>query len=182
MIEMWQSTNSVQPKGKCINVIGNYMGYRFQILDGKLEKSAKSGATFCASLNIKNSGSASLYSKRPVEVLMNFLLLNCDLISLVLKIFFQVILINVQSSKQYGPFVQKGIDPRKIAPGQTKAIDLSVTLPSDIPAGKYTVNLNLPDESPKLKNVAAYRILFANGGNVQDKKNRFNVIGQITIN
>ena len=71
MIEMWKTTDSVKPKGKCINVIGNYLGYRFQLIDGKLTKTVKKGATFCASLNIKNTGVAPLYNKRPVEVIFN---------------------------------------------------------------------------------------------------------------
>lgn len=72
MIKMWKTTNSVKPKGKCINVIGNYLGYRFQLVDGKLTiKWVKKGATFCASLNIKNTGVAPLYYKRPVEVIFN---------------------------------------------------------------------------------------------------------------
>lgn len=62
MIKMWKTTNSVNPKGKCINVIGNYLGYRFQLVDGKLTKTVKKGATFCASLNIKNTGVAPLYT------------------------------------------------------------------------------------------------------------------------
>ena len=63
MIKMWKTTNSVKPKGKCINVIGNYLGYRFQLVDGKLTiKWVKKGATFCASLNIKNTGVAPLYT------------------------------------------------------------------------------------------------------------------------
>ena len=89
---------------------------------------------------------------------------------------------NTQSAKTYGPFAQESIDPRKFAPGETKAIDLSVQLTSDVVAGKYDVILSLPDGSPKLKNRAKYRILFANGDGVQDKTNRYNVIGQLTVN
>ena len=71
MVAMWKNTQSAKPKGKCINVIGNYMGYRLQLVDGKLQKTAAKGSTFCASLNIKNSGVAPLYNRRPVEVSSN---------------------------------------------------------------------------------------------------------------
>lgn len=54
-------------------------------------------------------------------------------------------------------------------------------VPSDLPPGQYDVILNLPDGSPTLKDEPKYRILFANGGKVQDKVNRFNIIGQITV-
>lgn len=87
-----------------------------------------------------------------------------------------------QSSKEYGPFVQENIDPRQFTPGETKSIDLSVTLTSSVPVGKYDVILNLPDPWSTLKNIPNYRILFANDDKVQDKKNRYNLIGQITIN
>lgn len=94
----------------------------------------------------------------------------------------QVLLRNKQSSKTYGPYAQENIDPRKFAPGETKSIDLSVQLSPDVVPGKYDVILNLPDGSSKLKDKAKYRILFSNGNNVQDKTNRYNIIGQLTVN
>ncbi|EFX84195.1 hypothetical protein DAPPUDRAFT_99982 [Daphnia pulex] len=134
--------------------------FSFLNLDYHKKKTAAKGSTFCASLNILNSGVAPLYNKRPVEVLLR----------------------NKQSSKTYGPYVQENIDPRKFAPGERKSIDLSVQLLPDVVPGKYDVILNLPDGSSTLKGKAKYRILFANGNNVQDKTNRYNVIGQLTVN
>lgn len=58
---------------------------------------------------------------------------------------------------------------------------VTVQVPSELSPGLYDVIINLPDGSPSLKDEVNYRILFANGGKVQDKINRLNIIGQITI-
>jgi hypothetical protein len=58
---------------------------------------------------------------------------------------------------------------------------VTVQVPADLSSGLYDVIINLPDGSPSLKDVVNYRILFSNGENVQDKTNRLNIIGQITI-
>ncbi|XP_057372748.1 uncharacterized protein LOC130693596 [Daphnia carinata] len=141
-------------KNKCYNDIGNRMGYRFEFVGGKLQSTVKKGGSFCASLKIKNTGVAPLYNARPVEVILR------------------------NGNKKSGPIRQSSIDPRKFAPGKETTINLNVQVPSDIAPGKYEVILNLPDESLK---DPKYSILFANGGKVQVEKERFNVIGQITI-
>ncbi|KAI9561362.1 hypothetical protein GHT06_012319 [Daphnia sinensis] len=139
---------------KCYNEIGNKMGYRFEFVGGKLQSTVKKGGSFCASLKIKNSGVAPLYNARPVEVILR------------------------KGNKKSAPIRQSNIDPRKFAPGKVTTVNLNVQVPSDLAPGQYDVILNLPDE--KLKD-PKYSILFANGDKVQDTKERFNVIGQITI-
>ncbi|KZS16107.1 Uncharacterized protein APZ42_018190 [Daphnia magna] len=139
---------------KCYNKIGNKMGYRFEFVEGKLQSTVKKGGSFCASLKIKNSGVAPLYNARPVEVILR------------------------KGNKKSAPIRQSKIDPRKFAPGKVMPVNLNVQVPSDLAPGQYDVILNLPDE--KLKD-PKYSILFANGEKVQDENERFNVIGQITI-
>jgi hypothetical protein len=87
-----------------------------------------------------------------------------------------------KQSKSVKPIpYQPKVDPRSFLPGKITSIQVTAQVPSELPPGQYDVILNLPDGSPTLKDKAAYRILFANGGKVQDKENRFNIIGNITV-
>jgi hypothetical protein len=87
-----------------------------------------------------------------------------------------------KQSKSVKPIpYQPKVDPRSFLPGKTTSIQVTVKVPSELSPSQYDVILNLPDGSPTLKDEPKYRILFANGGKVQDKVNRFNIIGQITV-
>ncbi len=52
----------------CYNKIANLMGYRFQLVNGTFPSSVARGASYCATINIKNTGVAPLYNARPVQV------------------------------------------------------------------------------------------------------------------
>ena len=54
-------------------------------------------------------------------------------------------------------------------------------VPLSLVSGNYDVILNLPDASVSLANQPAARILFANGGDVQEVDTRFNILGQVTV-
>ena len=73
VIKEWKS-------GNCYNYIGNKIGYRFELVKGSLQSTVKKGASFCLSLDIKNSGVAPLYNERPLEVLYSLLFPNFALI------------------------------------------------------------------------------------------------------
>jgi len=60
-------------------------------------------------------------------------------------------------------------------------VPLSFLVPLSLISGIYDVILNLPDASTSLANQPAARILFANGGDVQEADTRYNILGQVTV-
>ena len=78
-------------------------------------------------------------------------------------------------------FTLSKVDPRKWAPGSTVSLALSFAIPSNMPAGKYDVILNLPDASTTLGSQPLTRILMANDGGVQEPQTRYNILSQVNV-
>ena len=91
----------------------------------------------------------------------------------------KVILREKKSGKQ--TVLPQKISPRSFAPGKTTAVELRGSIPLGLATGTYDIILNLPDSSPALRTNPKYNILFANGGGVQEKNTRFNILGQVLI-
>ena len=71
-------------------------------------------------------------------------------------------------------------DPRWWHPEKEIPLNATIQLPADIPEGKYTISLWLPDESDYLQDKSAFSIRFANEG-VWDEQKGYNVLGEIEI-
>jgi len=120
--------------------IGRQLGYRFSLVEAEVPAQAAPGGPFTLSFNVKNSGFASPYNPRYVEIVLR----------------------NRQSKREF--FLRVQSDPRRWQPGTTTRVALNATLPASMPAGTYDAFLNLPDPAPKLYGRPAYSVRLANDG------------------
>jgi hypothetical protein len=132
----------------CLPTIRQKLGYRFQLDSAMLPSVAKVGGAIALSFNIENVGFAAPYNPRGFE--------------LVLK--------NSSTGAIY--HVALKTDPRVWQPGAV-TVNESVTLPASIPAGTYSMWLNLPDPAPALYGLPYYSIQLANTG-LWDQSTGFN--------
>jgi hypothetical protein len=140
----------------CYGTIDQKMGYRFVMKDGSFSSSAKPGGGMQVNLNLSNEGYAAPYNSRPV----------------------QLILRNNSSGTVYR--VSLDADPRKWLPGQSISISQTVTLPSSMETGNYSVLLALPDASSSIANRPEYSIQMANA-NTWESNTGFNKLNA-TVN
>jgi hypothetical protein len=122
----------------CMNEIGRRLGYRFRLISSTTAKSVRPGGTFAMSFKVANDGWGSSYNYRMLEVVLR----------------------NSQTGKEY--FFHVNEDVRKWLPGETKEVNISAGIPSNIPTGQYQVFLNLPDPSSRLYFRPEYRVRLAN--------------------
>ncbi|MFL5812443.1 MAG: DUF4832 domain-containing protein, partial [Bdellovibrionia bacterium] len=132
----------------CYATIQQKLGYRFQLNSALLPSSAKVGGAIAMTFNIQNVGYAAPYNPRGFE--------------LVLK--------NSSTGAIY--HVALKTDPRVWQPGAV-VVNENVTLPASIPAGTYSMWMNLPDPAPALYGLPYYSIQLANTG-VWDAATGFN--------
>jgi hypothetical protein len=90
--------------------------------------------------NVANTGFASLYNQRPV----------------------QLILRNTSTGAVYR--LPMNADPRRWYAGTTVAVNQTLVLPTSIPAGTYAMLLALPDAASSLSSRPEYSIQLANTG------------------
>ena len=124
--------------GECINVIKKEIGYRLELLSGEYSDSLKPGEAFKYNIKLTNTGFASLYNPRNVELILK----------------------NYTNSQKYA--VKLPVDPRFWKSGDTLDVKGRVGVPLNIFSGEYSVYLNLPDPEPLLHNRPDYSIQFAN--------------------
>lgn len=133
----------------CLNEATNRLGYRFELLSGTFTGSTKAGRLFRYSIRLTNVGFAALYNPRDVEIVLR----------------------NKSDGDRYAAELK--IDPRFWQPGDTVDVAGTVGVPSSLPAGTYSVYLNLPDPAPSLHFRPDYSIRFANSG-VWEKETGYN--------
>lgn len=142
----------------CKTEIDNSLGYRFELLDGTYSDSVKTGNGLTFNLRLRNIGFASLFNPRDVEI----------------------ILTDQQDSNKY--YVKLPVDARFWQPGDTIEITATVGVPSDMPTGKYSYYLNLPDPAPALHFRSEYSVRMANK-NLWDNARGYNyLMAQVDIN
>jgi hypothetical protein len=129
--------NARKSKG-CYTEVEQKLGYRFVMKSGSFSGSAKPGGAFAVNLSIQNTGWASPYNSRNVELVFR----------------------NTATNALYR--VKLNADPRRWHAGQTVAINQTVTLPSTMPKGSYALLLNLPDPQASLSTRPEYAIQMAN--------------------
>lgn len=117
--------------------ISMYLGYRYSLVKAAIPGKARVGGALLFSYTIHNSGWASTHNKRNVNLILR----------------------NTATGKVY----QRRLisDPRYWFAGQTISLNCQVKL-SGIPAGTYSLLLNLNDPEPLLSKRAAYSIRLAN--------------------
>ncbi len=122
----------------CKAEISKRLGYRFRLVNARLDTSIKPGSAFTGSVTLQNDGFASPYNPRLVEVILR----------------------NKQTDAVYKARLTD--DPRKWQAGKQWTLSISAGLPANMPNGEYAILLSLPDPQPKLYTRPEYAIRFTN--------------------
>ncbi len=121
----------------CMTSIKRKLGYHFVLQKANFPARCKAGAALNFSAELKNSGYASPFNPRNIVLILR----------------------NVQTQKEY--FITCKADVRRWYTGNINWNE-SVKIPNDIPAGKYELFVNLPDNYASLAGRPEYSIRFAN--------------------
>ncbi len=122
----------------CMNEIERRIGYRFELLRGTYSDSLKPGEAFHFSISLTNVGFAALFNPRDVEIILR----------------------NDSDDDRY--VASLPVDPRFWQPGDTVDLAGQIGIPSNLPPGRYSLYLNLPDPAPRLRFRPDYSIRIAN--------------------
>jgi hypothetical protein len=141
--------------GGCLPDITRRLGYRFALQSGSYPAGAQHGGRLPVSITVRNEGWAAPVNPRGLELVLR----------------------NTATSALYR-FPLTG-DPRRWQPGGTATINQVVTLPANLPAGKYALLLNLPD--PLLRSRPEYSIRLANQGTWEAATGMNNLLRTITV-
>ncbi len=123
----------------CYDDIGRSLGYRFQLTTGTFPERATAGAPMSLTLSLDNAGFAAPYNPRGLELVFRHTGTGAE------------------------TSVAIADDPRTWRPGSHR-LAWSVPVPSTLPAGDYSLLLNLPDPEQTLGDRADYSIRLANAG------------------
>lgn len=122
----------------CMVQIERRLGYRFKLLSSTIPRNAAAGGVFRMSFTIKNTGFASPYNPRKLEIVLR----------------------NRRTGEETR--LRTDHDPRSWLPGPERTVALQERLPADLPTGAYDLFLSLPD--PGLRGRPEYSIRLANAG------------------
>ncbi|MFI5694481.1 DUF4832 domain-containing protein [Kribbella sp. NPDC051586] len=124
--------------GGCLAGISKNLGYRFRLESGTYPATGSAGGSLPVSFTVHNDGYATPFNPRNL--------------SLVLR--------NTSTGSTYK--LAMSSDPRRWTAGTSTTVSQTLTLPTNLPAGSYTLLLNLPD--PLLSTRPEYSIHLANQG------------------
>ncbi|WP_165795410.1 NPCBM/NEW2 domain-containing protein [Deinococcus koreensis] len=147
--------NRVQ--GDCLPEVKRRTGYRYRLLESRVPLSARAGAGLAVQLTMTNDGFGGIYNPRAIELILR--------------------------PKGGGQPTRLVVNPPQDtrlflpAPGTTRVLTLSTTLPAGLAPGQYDVLLALPDPMPSLHSRPEYAIRLANE-NVWEAGSGFNALGQ----
>ncbi|MEE1798381.1 DUF4832 domain-containing protein [Streptomyces sp. JV176] len=141
--------------GGCLPEITRSLGYRFALQNGTYPSTATKGGSLPVQFTVKNDGFAAQFNPRGLELVLR----------------------NTATSQVYRlPLTG---DPRSWAAGATTTVDRTVTLPANLPAGSYSMLLNLPD--PQLSQRPEYSIRLANQGTWEASTGYNNLLHTLTV-
>ena len=132
--------------------ISKRLGYRLELETGSYQTEAIAGGNFTFGLKLRNTGFASPFNPRLVEL----------------------ILVNAKNGTRYKVMLPQ--DPRFWFAGETQEFTYSPGLPEDMEPGDYKVYLHLPDPMERLYGRPEYAIRLANA-NVSFTKEGYNDLG-----
>jgi len=142
-------------QGGCMEEINNRLGYRLSLRAADFNDQVRPGGLLNLTVNITNSGFASLMYPRPVYV----------------------VLVGRDDISPYN--VRLELDPRQWEPGDS-SFAASIRLPSKLEEGDYNLALWLPDEAEILQSNPLYAVEFANDG-LWDQVTGYNNLGNIKV-
>lgn len=120
----------------CRDLIARDLGYRLAVVRASWPMSIPAGAPFKLEIDIDNLGYAAPFNPRPVYLVLQ--------------------------GPQERRVLLPTLDPRDWLPSHRTALRLSPTLPNDLPPGRYSVSLWLPDASESLRERPEYALRLAN--------------------
>lgn len=139
--------------GGCMEEINNRLGYRLSLVSANFNEQVRPGGLLKLTVNITNSGFASLMNPRPLFVVLQ---------------------------EPNSIFLTKlELDPRKWQPGEA-SFTASIRLPSNMAGMDYNLALWLPDEAETLQSNPLYAVQFANEG-VWDESTGYNILGVVKV-
>lgn len=141
--------------------ITNRLGYRLSLTSTDFNEQVRPGGLLNLTVNITNTGFASLMNPRPLFVV---LFPSPD---------------GRGVKGEVGPSVRLELDPRTWEPGNS-SFTASIRLPARIADGQYNLALWLPDEAESLQGNPLYAVQFANEG-VWDESTGYNILGKVTV-
>jgi len=143
--------------GKCLNEIQKRLGYRFSLMKGYFTKNPKIGSPYQIELLLKNTGWASPFNPRRVELLF---------------------ISQEKPNEKYR--ITLADDPRYWFAGKTNTLKTTFLLPRGMSKGKYTIFLNLPDPREPLSKRKEYSIQLANKDTWNSQKG-YNKIQEVSL-
>jgi hypothetical protein len=136
----------------CFEEIQNRLGYRLSLKLATFSTSVEAGKTLNLSVDLENTGFASLMNVRPLIVVL-------------------------EGQRRYE--LATTLDPRSWQPGAS-SFSVSLPLPADAVAGNYQLALWLPDAYNTLRENPRYAVQFANEGTWNAEKG-YNVLGDVQL-
>jgi hypothetical protein len=139
--------------GGCMAAINNRLGYRLTLASADFNEQVRPGGLLNLTVNITNSGFASLMNSRPLYVVLQ---------------------------EPNSIFLTKlELDPRTWQPGNS-SFTVSLRLPSKMGEMQYNLALWLPDEAETLQANPQYAVRFANE-NLWDESTGYNILGKVSV-
>lgn len=126
----------------CFDEISRRLGYRLALERSAVTTSVARGGSLTLDLTMRNDGFGKVYNPRPVDVVLRSTVTG-----------------ETRS-------VRAVADVRKSLPlaGETRELQLSISIPTDMAAGSYAVLLGMPDSAQTLARDTRYNIRLANVG------------------
>ena len=144
------------------DTIAKSLGYRFRLIKSSLPSTLSPGGPFNMSMEMANDGWARIINPRKVEIIFR----------------------NTSTGALYMIDIDgdgKGNRLWLPGPGENKVLNISKTMPADIPSGTYELLLNLPDPYLSLHDRPEYSIRLANQNTWEEKTGFNSLLHQITI-
>jgi len=121
----------------CFSEIENRLGYRLLLQRAAFPRQAEAGGAFDVELAVRNAGWAAPFNRRDAELVLRNL------------------------SSQALIRLPVDTDIRQWQPDETVRIRQSISLPDNMPPGRYELFLSFPDASPALRDRPDYAIRLA---------------------
>lgn len=135
----------------CFDEIKLRLGYRFVLESAQLPENVRPGGILEMKLAIRNVGFGELFNPRYVEV---------------------VLMNNETHSEEIAALEE---EPRFWGAGQTTKVYTLLSIPNNLPEGKYTLGIRMPDPAPSIHDDPRYSVRFANE-NVWDASTGTNIL------
>jgi len=143
----------------CYDEISRRLGYRFSMIETTSPTTITPGQTLAVDITMRNTGWGKLYNPRPMQLILQ------------------------PTGGGNAITLTAYPDARRTLPlaGETTNIPIRVQVPNNTPSGSYTLQLNLPDNSPTLNTNPRYSIRLANTGtwNPNNGRNTLNITIQV---